>query len=68
MSETGEAAATPVRNGLSGAAQASYIEDADATRADQQADDDEDDAPEDLPPEQREDAGDHEDNGENPKQ
>ena len=43
------------------------IEEADAARSDQQADNDEDDAPEELPPEQRENAGDHQYNSENPE-
>ena len=37
---------------------------ADAARPDEKANDDEDDSPEHLPPEQRDDAGDHQDGGE----
>jgi hypothetical protein len=44
------------------------IEDADAERADQEADDDEHDAPQELSTEQREDAGDDEDHCEDPKE
>ncbi|GAB3152230.1 hypothetical protein GCM10027290_42600 [Micromonospora sonneratiae] len=42
-------------------------EDADAARANQQADDDEDDSPEDLPPEESENSGHHQYYRENPK-
>src|SRR5215218_7660672 len=43
-------------------------EDAHPARPDEQADDDEDDSPEQLTPEDRDDAGDHEDDGEDPQQ
>src|SRR5450756_1254905 len=43
------------------------VEDAHASRADEQADHDEDDAPQQLLPDDREDAGDHEDRGDNPQ-
>jgi len=43
-------------------------EDADTTGADEQTNDDQYDPPEDLPPEQRKHAGDHENDCENPEQ
>jgi hypothetical protein len=43
-------------------------EQADSAGADEQPDDDEHDAPEHLTPDQRDDAGHHEDDGEDPQQ
>jgi hypothetical protein len=57
-----------VRAGVTGPGGPASIEEADAARADQEADDDEHDAPQELPTEQREDAGDDEDHCEDPKE
>src|SRR3954468_17518289 len=51
-----------------GAGGAGSMEDADATRSDQKADDDQHDPPEDLAAEQGENAGHHQDHRENPEQ